>query len=307
MDTEPKVQSNKLAIKDEEEDNYEVAISGKSKSKNAVKESETSSEKSSSDDEDEKKENEPQLGYWELFRYATALDFFYLAIGVLSASAHGVAMPIMFIFFGEITNSFVDYGTYESCDFNLTICKGMGLVPLNTTIDEFNKLVEDSRDVEGVVGEQSVIFSILACAVWLFGWMQVTFFSLPAGRQIKRIRVLFFRSILRQNIGFFDTNSAGELNTRLADDVNKISDGMNDKVAMMIMNVTRAVGGLILGFVYSWKVSLVIFACSPFIGIISGILFKFIESFSKKENDAYAKAGGIAEEVLGPIDRKSVV
>ena len=57
-------------------------------------------------------------------------------------------------------------------------------------------------------------------------------------------------------------------------DVAKIANGMNDKVAMMIMNVTRALGGLVIGFIYSWKISLVILACAPVIAMLSGILFK---------------------------------
>ena len=40
---------------------------------------------------------------------------------------------------------------------------------------------------------------------------------LQAARQTKKIRLLFFKSILRQNIGFFDVNNAGELNTRIAE------------------------------------------------------------------------------------------
>ena len=40
---------------------------------------------------------------------------------------------------------------------------------------------------------------------------------LQAVRQVKKIRILFFKSILRQDVSFFDLNSTGELNTRLAE------------------------------------------------------------------------------------------
>ena len=52
--------------------------------------------------------------------------------------------------------------------------------------------------------------------------------------QVNVIRRTFFDAILRQDIGFFDTNSAGELNTRLADDIKKISDGTGDKVGITV-------------------------------------------------------------------------
>ena len=38
-----------------------------------------------------------------------------------------------------------------------------------------------------------------------------------ASRQTNKIRKKFFKSILRQDISFFDLNLAGQLNTRLAE------------------------------------------------------------------------------------------
>ena len=57
-----------------------------------------------------------------------------------------------------------------------------------------------------------IVVGVLACS-----YLQVTFWALPAKRQARRIRLLFFRACLRQNIGWFDTNPAGELATRLAE------------------------------------------------------------------------------------------
>ena len=37
---------------------------------------------------------------------------------------------------------------------------------------------------------------------------------------------------MRQDVGYFDTHSAAELNTRLFDDIKKISNGINDKVGI---------------------------------------------------------------------------
>ena len=61
------------------------------------------------------------------------------------------------------------------------------------------------------------------------------------------IRKSFFDSILRQDIGFFDTNSAGELNTRLAEDVKKVADGMGDKIGITVQSLARFFAGLTIG------------------------------------------------------------
>lgn len=47
------------------------------------------------------------------------------------------------------------------------------------------------------------------------GYLQVSLWTISAGRQVKHIRKLFFHKIMQQEIGWFDVNETGELNTRL--------------------------------------------------------------------------------------------
>jgi len=115
------------------------------------------------------------------------------------------------------------------------------------------------------------------------------------------IRLFFFKSILRQDISFFDMNSAGELNTRLADDINKISAGISDKISISIQMTCRSITGLVIGFVYGWQLALVIFAVSPLLVASATVMFKLTTAFTKREIDAYAKAGSVAEEVISSI------
>lgn len=51
----------------------------------------------------------------------------------------------------------------------------------------------------------------------ILGYLQVTFWSIAAERQIKTIRIRLLQSILRQEIGWFDTYKSGELNNRLTE------------------------------------------------------------------------------------------
>ena len=53
--------------------------------------------------------------------------------------------------------------------------------------------------------------------VLVAGYMQVAFWTLTAGRQVKRIRSLFFHRIMQQEISWFDVTETGELNTRLTE------------------------------------------------------------------------------------------
>ena len=46
----------------------------------------------------------------------------------------------------------------------------------------------------------------------------------------KRIREAYLRSVLRQNIGFFDTLGAGEVTTRITSDMHLIQEGLSEKI-----------------------------------------------------------------------------
>ena len=83
-------------------------------------------------------------------------------------------------------------------------------------------------------------------------------------------------------------------------DVKKIQDGIAEKVGVAIQSLAQFIGGLIIAFVYGWKMALVILAVLPVLAV-SGYLIFFTTSLTKGELDAYAVAGGIAEEVLSGI------
>lgn len=57
------------------------------------------------------------------FRYATCLEVLLMLIGLMCAAAHGVALPLMCVVFGEMTDSFVISGQQYNITgiFNSTI------------------------------------------------------------------------------------------------------------------------------------------------------------------------------------------
>lgn len=59
------------------------------------------------------------------------------------------------------------------------------------------------------------LFSGIGGGVIVLGYGQVMFWMIASERQTHRIRTLFYRNIMRQNIGWFDTNESAELNSRM--------------------------------------------------------------------------------------------
>ena len=51
---------------------------------------------------------------------------------------------------------------------------------------------------------------------------------------MKKIRKEFLAAVLRQDISWFDTNTTSDFASRMTEDLNKVQDGMGEKVGMML-------------------------------------------------------------------------
>uniref|UniRef100_A0A9J7YHQ6 ABC-type xenobiotic transporter n=1 Tax=Cyprinus carpio carpio TaxID=630221 RepID=A0A9J7YHQ6_CYPCA len=222
-----------------------------------------------------KKKKEPvkTVGFFQLFRYATCLEVLLMLIGLLCAAAHGIALPLMCVVFGQMTDSFVLSGQKG----NLT-----GI---------FNS-------IEDKMTEHAYYFVAIGAAVLILGTFQVMLFLLTAAKQTKRIREKYFHAILHQQMSWFDMHQIGELNIRLTDNINTINDGLGDKICVFVQFFCTFIAGLIIGLIYGWKLTLVILAVSPLLAGSAAVWSKILASLTSKELTAYANAGAVAEEIL---------
>ncbi|KAK2154279.1 hypothetical protein LSH36_272g05058 [Paralvinella palmiformis] len=168
--------------------------------------------------------------------------------------------------------------------------------------DYFNSTnPEDMTTIMDQMAEFAIYYVIIGCCVLLIGYLHVLGWLTAAYNQGHRIRKKLFWSILKQDIAWFDTHDIGELNTRLSDDVAKLVAGIGDKMGLFFQYTSTFVTGIIIAFVYSWKLALVMTSVSPLIAMAGMVMAKVGASMTSKELQAYAKAGAVAEEVIGAV------
>ncbi|KAM4688619.1 ATP-binding cassette sub-family B member 5-like [Discoglossus pictus] len=227
----------------------------------------------------EKKEKPKAVGPFHIFRFADGLDIFLMIIGSLGAFGHGICPPLMNLVFGVMADNFVCY---------------------NSTLHNSSQCAQ-FKPME----EQMTIFALyyvgLGAGVLVCGYVQVSFWVLAAARQTRKIRKAFFHSVLSQEMSWFDVNKTGEFNTRLIEDINKINDGIGDKVGHLLQNISTCIAGVAIALANGWQLALVLIVVSPLMIISSGISSKMLISLTCKELSAYAKAGAVAEEVFSSI------
>ncbi|CAF3805471.1 unnamed protein product [Adineta steineri] len=194
----------------------------------------------------------------------------------------------------------------------------------STTVNRSNEcsiVVNTTNNVSSTISIEKVIiyYIIIGLGYFIFCYIGWSTWLIAAERQARRIRFALFQNILRQEIGWFDVHNAGELSNRLVDDlgklvfsawfmisfyrcvIDKIKDGIGEKVPDFLSLCVRMISSLILAFVEGWKLTLVYLSISPLIVVTINVTVKTIISYTVKEVQAFAAASSIAQEVLQSI------
>lgn len=136
---------------------------------------------------------------------------------------------------------------------------------------------------------------------------EVTCWIVTGERQSARIRGLYLKTILRQDITFFDTETTtGEVIGRMSGDTVLIQDALGEKVGKFIQLISTFVGGFAIAFIRGWHLALVLLACIPALVISGAIMALLMMKMSSRAQMAYAEAGNVVEQTVGAIRTVSV-
>jgi ATP-binding cassette, subfamily B (MDR/TAP), member 1 len=130
------------------------------------------------------------------FRYSSSYDKFLILIGCLGAIGSGVPVPLWTVVFGDIIDVYIEYEKVVQSNFTL-----------NSTLTT-EKFLSECLFVGSTIVAMGVAFFICSCIL-------VVFLNIAATNQTHRIKIMFFRSILTQEIAWFDTRSAGDFASRV--------------------------------------------------------------------------------------------
>ncbi|XP_022916897.2 ATP-dependent translocase ABCB1-like isoform X1 [Onthophagus taurus] len=229
-------------------------------------------------------ENIKQISYFNLYRYATHLDRFYIITAILGSLASGVGMPLMMILFGNITQDFINYAT--------------GINQPGVTEDEIELL---EAQLLNDITDFAVYAAIIGGATFLLTYVATLFYNWACIRQISVIRSKYMKNVLNQDISWYDQNQTGDFSSRISGDMVKVEEGIGDKVTIFFFFISTFIAGIITAFIYGWLLTLICLINLPVTLIALGIVGWLTNKFAKQESESYAAAGAIAEETLTAV------
>ena len=127
------------------------------------------------------------------------------------------------------------------------------------------------------------------------------YFTLAGEKTVKRLRVNLFSQILMQEMPFFDFSKTGELLGRLSSDTTVLQNALSVNISMLVRNLFQTIGGIILLFVTSAKLTIFILILIPPLAYLVAVFGKRVKTISKSTQDALATSSAVAEESLSGV------
>ncbi|CAF0950896.1 unnamed protein product, partial [Didymodactylos carnosus] len=208
------------------------------------------------------------------FRFANHLDKFLIILGIYVAILDGIGYALLLLTFGYLADVFV-HQTISFCDFDLV--KLNRTCPYGLTLNKYNfnryyKLcyidlrvtnLPLSKDLNKEIRPILLALLGIGCVLFILSYLRHLALSLSCERQIFKIREKLFRSILHKKIAYFDMNKSGEFYTLLSNNVDKIHDGIGDKLGFIVSGVTMPIAGCIIALIKSWQLTVILLSIVP--------------------------------------------
>ena len=201
-----------------------------------------------------------------LFRFADATDWTLIGIAIVAALADGVTYPSFSFLFAGLLDSF----------FNPT-----GLV---SSVERY-----------------ALYLFLIGGGSFIVGTLRTACSMVAAERQGVKLRTAYFRALLRQDAGYYDTHRTGEVAARMAEDILVLLEGIGEKMTGALSFMAMFCMSIALGFYRGPDLSGVVMAFVPAIAILGAVFAMGLSKWQKLEQDAYAAAGAAAAEAISSI------
>ncbi|XP_022171475.1 multidrug resistance protein 1B-like isoform X2 [Myzus persicae] len=243
-----------------------------------------------------------KFGLLRVFRYADIWDALLMIVGIVMSLATGASLPILAMFFGDMTNTFIRQSTALNSVAGSTPDYRAHSNVSNETITPFDSIPAlTPEEFDSYMTQFSLYYLYIGIVVLLSAYTQTWCWEMACERQVYRLRNVFFSQIIRQDITWFDTNQSSDLTSKLFDDLERIREGISSKFSMLTQYVSTFISGLLVGFYISPKLTGLLLLVGPIIIGIMGFLSLNASRACHREQIKYAEAGSIAEEVFTSI------
>ncbi|KAI9095154.1 ABC multidrug transporter Mdr1 [Phlyctochytrium arcticum] len=193
----------------------------------------------------------------------------FIAVGMLGAIVNGITQPVFAILFGYFIKVF--------------------FAPPATRQDDANFW--------------ALMFLIIGIANLFASFIKFAMFGISGERLTTRLRDMSFRSMMRQDIAWFDVeeHSVGALTSNLSNDAQNVQN-MSGQIAGNLLELFASIaGGAIVALVTGWKLGLVVLATLPLMIAANKWRMDLLRKGNQATKIFYERSAQVACEAVGSM------
>ena len=152
----------------------------------------------------------------------------------------------------------------------------------------------------GAVWDMVLLLAILYAASSLFSFIQGFIVSGVAQKLSFNLRKDVSEKIDRMPLKYFDTKTHGEVLSRITNDIDTVSQTMNQSLAQIITSVVTLMGILIMMFSVSWLMAIAsILLVIPLSVLFTSLVVKRSQKYFSRQQEYLGHLNGHVEEMYG--------
>jgi ATP-binding cassette subfamily B multidrug efflux pump len=153
----------------------------------------------------------------------------------------------------------------------------------------------DFTYIGNIILEVLLLYAFSAVLMYIQGWIMTN----VAMNMTYRFRKDISEKINRMPFKYFDGTNHGEVLSRVTNDVDTVSQTLNQSLTQIITSLTSVVGVLVMMLTISWQMTLVAVAMLPVSFGIIGLIIGKSQVFFKRQQDYLGHINGHVEEMYG--------
>jgi ABC-type multidrug transport system fused ATPase/permease subunit len=147
------------------------------------------------------------------------------------------------------------------------------------------------------------MFVVLGGVSFVGNFLQLGMLGICGEKLTQRMRILCFRALLRQDIGYFDEaeNSVGALSSKLATEATLVKGITGESLEIIALVVSTVAIGLGIAFSACWRLALIVLFLIPLLALGSFIQTKKMAGLDSSSRKEFAKSGAVASEAVDNV------
>jgi len=220
-------------------------------------------------------EDEKRYGLWTLIKLIASFnkpEMLFMLIGLGFSFICGAGNPVQALFFAKLITTL-----------------SVQLTPANIP------------QVQSDVSFWCLMYLMLAIVMFISYTVQGVMFGKCSERLIHRVRDRSFRTMLRQDVSFFDSRTSGALTSFLSTQTTHVAGLSGSTLGTLISVTTTLAVALIMSIAIGWKLALVCTATVPVLLATGFLRFHMLAKFQRRAKNAYNQSATYASEAITAI------